>query len=319
MAILRGGRRIGNYDIRLGIPRDRSLDNVEGDKRLGRVQGGNPESTIGRVMGQIAQGEGFARPNRFMVDFILPKGVGVDEIEPEQDLGILFEEEVIRTTKAGELQAQKEIQRGLRAFVEQVDMPGRTLDTTDFTIYGPKRQVVSGHSFSGEITMTVYCDKYLRQRSFFEMWQKAAFDQGTNNVHFYDEYTGGLRIYQLGAFAGNDDKDRVAYGVELFEVFPKTISAVSYSNDAENQIQKISVSLAFRNWINLTMDRSGSYTTGGPYQKPTVIGADKGFIGNILDKLPPELRRAGRDVTNIIRQRVPIGAVTGGKVFPPLF
>ena len=51
MAILRGGRRIGNYDIRLGIPRDRSLDNVEGDKRLKRVQGPTPESTIGRVMG----------------------------------------------------------------------------------------------------------------------------------------------------------------------------------------------------------------------------------------------------------------------------
>ena len=167
--------------------------------------------------------------------------------------------------------------------------------------------------------MTVYCDKYLRQRSFFEMWQKATFDQGTNNVHFYDEYTGGLRIYQLGSFAGNDDKDRIAYGVELFEVFPKTISAVSYSNEAENQIQKISVSLAFRNWINITMDRNGSYTTGGPYQKPVVIGANKGLIGGLIDKLPPELQRAGRQVTNIIRQRVPIGAVTGGRVFPPLF
>ena len=42
-------------------------------------------------------------------------------------------------------------------------MPGRTLDTTDFKIYGPRRQVVTGHSFSGEITMTVYCDKFLRQ------------------------------------------------------------------------------------------------------------------------------------------------------------
>jgi hypothetical protein len=34
MAILRGGRRIGNYDIRVGIPRDRSLDNVNQDPRL---------------------------------------------------------------------------------------------------------------------------------------------------------------------------------------------------------------------------------------------------------------------------------------------
>ena len=56
-------------------------------------------------------------------------------------------------------------------------MPGRNLDTTDFTVYGPRRQIVTGHSFSGEITMSVYCDKYLRQRGFFEMWQKAAFDQ----------------------------------------------------------------------------------------------------------------------------------------------
>lgn len=309
MAILRGGRRIGNYDIRVGFPRDRSLDNVEGDRRLKRVQGPTKETFIGRVMGAVAQGEGFARPTKFMCDFILPTGVAESIVKQETD----------RSTLVGELTAQSEVQRGLRAYVEAVDMPGRTLDTEDFKIYGPRRQIVTGHSFSGEITMTVYCDKYLRQRSFFEMWQKATFDQGTNNVHFYDEYTGGLRIYQLGSFAGNDDKDRIAYGVELFEVFPKTISAVSYSNEAENQIQKISVSLAFRNWINITMDRNGSYTTGGPYQKPVVIGANKGLIGGLIDKLPPELQRAGRQVTNIIRQRVPIGAVTGGRVFPPLF
>ena len=28
MAILRGGRRIGNFDIRLGLPRDKSLIDV---------------------------------------------------------------------------------------------------------------------------------------------------------------------------------------------------------------------------------------------------------------------------------------------------
>ena len=311
MAILRGGRRIGNYDIRVGFPRDRSLDNVEGDKRLSRLQGPNPETFIGRVMAAVSQGEGFARPTKFMCDFVLPKGADA-----------LFEEgrynEIARTTLEGELNNNTEIQRGLRAFVETIDMPGRTLDTTDFTTYGPKRQIVTGHSFSGEITMTVYVDKYLRQRGFFETWQKAAFDQGTNNVHFYDEYTGGVRIYQLGAFAENADRDRISYGVELFECFPKTISAVSYNQGSENEIQKISVSLAFKSWINLTLDQVGSYTVGGGFKKPTVIGADRGLIGNILSKLPKEIQRAGRQVVNVIRQRVPIGAVTGGKIFPPL-
>ena len=314
MAILRGGRRIGPFDIRLGIPRDKSLNDVQGDKRLGRTMGPNPESTIGRMMATIAEGEGFARPSRFMVDFILPRGVKTEFVR----LGL--ENETKRSTLIGQLTEGNKIQRGLRAYVDSVDMPGRNLDTVDLKIYGPKRQIVNGHSFSGEITMSVYCDKYLRQRSFFEMWQKAAFDQVTNNVHFYDEYTGGLRIYQLGAFAGNQDRDRIAYGVELFECFPKTISAVSYGHGQVDEIQKISVTLAFRNWINLTMDKTGSYTTGAPYGKPTVVRAeDNSFLGGLLNKLPPELKRAGRDVVNTIKQRVPIGAVTGGKVFPPLF
>ena len=314
MAILRGGRRIGPFDIRLGIPRDKSLNDVQGDKRLGRTMGPNPESTIGRMLATVAEGEGFARPTRFMVDFILPKGVKTEFVS----LGLKQETE--RSTLIGQLTEGNKIQRGLRAYVDSVDMPGRNLDTVDLKIYGPKRQIVNGHSFSGEITMSVYCDKYMRQRSFFEMWQKAAFDQGTNNVHFYDEYTGGLRIYQLGAFAGNQDRDRIAYGVELFECFPKTISAVSYGHGQTDEIQKISVTLAFRNWINLTMDKTGTYTTGAPFGKPTVIRAeDNSFLGGLLNKLPPELKRAGRDVVNTIKQRVPIGAVTGGKVFPPLF
>ena len=314
MAILRGGRRIGGFDIRLGIPRDKSLNDVQGDKRLGRTMGPNSESFIGRVMATIAEGEGFARPTRFMCDFVLTAGATTEFVS----LGL--KDETGRSTLVGDLTKESKIQRGLRAYIESVDMPGRNLDTVDHKMYGPKQSIVNGHSFSGEISMTVYCDKYLRQRSFFEMWQKAAFDQGTNNVHFYDEYTGGLRIYQLGAFAGNADRDRIAYGVELFEVFPKTISAVSYDQGATDTIQKISVTLAFKSWVNITMDKQGSYTTGGGYQAPTVVRAeDNSFFGSILNKLPPELKRAGRDVVNTIKQRVPIGAVTGGKVFPPLF
>ena len=34
MAILRGGRRIGNFDIRVGLPRDKSLVDIAKDPRL---------------------------------------------------------------------------------------------------------------------------------------------------------------------------------------------------------------------------------------------------------------------------------------------
>ena len=50
MAILRGGTKIFGHDIRIGLPRDRSLDNVNADERLGRKPGGNPETTINRFI-----------------------------------------------------------------------------------------------------------------------------------------------------------------------------------------------------------------------------------------------------------------------------
>ena len=81
MAILRGGKRIGGMDVRIGIPRDKSLDNVAGDPRLKRNQGfglnqlGQPESTIGRYQSMVNEAEGFARKARYYAEFQLPNGV----------------------------------------------------------------------------------------------------------------------------------------------------------------------------------------------------------------------------------------------------
>ena len=312
MAILRGGRRVFGTDIRIGIPRDRSLDNVQGDPRLKRTMG-NPESTIGRFQSKMAEGEGFARPNRFIVDFILPRGI--DEGVDDDGNNFTFQEEIKRTTQ-GELKSELELQRGLRAFCFAAELPGRNIDTAPLKIYGPKREIVYGHSYSQEITLSFYADKFLRQRSFFEQWQNTAMDLGTNNVHFYDEYTGAIRIYALGAFSGDAFRDRIAYGVHLYECYPKTITAVPLNYGTQNEIMQISISFYYRNWSNLSIDEVKKYTVGGGFKKPTVK-FQYGAFGKLLSKLPPEIRRAGRDVVNVIRQRVPIGSVFGGKVFPP--
>jgi hypothetical protein len=315
MAILRGGRRIGNTDIRIGIPRDRSLDNVQGDRRLQRVQG-NPESTIGRFQSKMAEGEGFARPNRFMVDFILPTGLDEQATNEAGADQFTFQEEVQRSTLPGQLQSETELQRGLRAFCFGAELPSRNLDTAPMQVYGPKREIVYGHSYSQEITLSFYADKFMRQRSFFELWQNSAMDLATNNVHFYDEYTGAIRIYALGAFSGDAFRDRIAYGVHLYECYPKTITAVPLNYGTQNEIMQISISFYYRNWSNLSIDEVRNYTVGGGFKKPTVK-YKYGAFGKLLSKLPPEIRRAGRDVVNVIRQRVPIGSVFGGKVFPP--
>ena len=51
-------------------------------------------------------------------------------------------------------------------------------------------------------------------------------------------------------------------------------------------------------------------------------GLDQRFgktFGGLIRKLPPDLRRAGRDVINQAKTRFPIGRIFGGRVFPPFF
>ena len=75
MAILRGGKRIGGIDVRVGIPRDKDALFGRTDPRLKQKPGGNPESVIGKVLAAANEAEGFARNNKFYVEFNPPNAL----------------------------------------------------------------------------------------------------------------------------------------------------------------------------------------------------------------------------------------------------
>ena len=313
MAILRGGRRIGNFDIRLGFPRDRSLDNVEGDPRLKRAPGGGRESTINRFIAQINQGEGLARPNRYLVIFNPPEKYKLGAVGEQQTS---FGPPPYQRFKQYN---QSDLKRNVGMMCNKVTMPSRDISTTAVQTYGPVRDIPVSYGFPGNIECTFYADKFLRQRVFFEEWQKLIYDLGSHDMNFYDDYIGTMDILQLGAFESNDDRDRVTYAVRLYEVYPQTIGSLEYTYGANDQGVSVPVTFNFRSWYNLTSGELADATIGKSFGDVPTIKASKefGLFGGILDKLPPELKRTGRDVLNQVKRSVPIGRVTGGRVFPP--
>ena len=42
--------------------------------------------------------------------------------------------------------------------------------------------------------MQFYVDKFLRQRQFWETWQKKIFNYQTHNMNYYDDYVGSMDI-----------------------------------------------------------------------------------------------------------------------------
>ena len=319
MAILRGGKRIGGYDIRIGIPRDRSLDDVAGDKRLQRRQGGNPETTIGRFQSYVNEAEGFARKARFYAEFALPKGVSNGALFSEgfEDTSLAAQEKQAFPTQSDLLAIQQANGRRVRAFCSSISMPEREMVSKEIR-HGnaPARNFVYDMK-SSSISAQFYADKFMRERSYFELWQKSAMStSSTFNTNYYDNYVANLNIFQLGQFASRQERDDITYGVQLIDCFPTKIGAVEYSHDANN-IQTIDVDFSFRYWINYFIDKQGNIELGSPVGRIPEIKNNRGIFGSLINKLPPELRRAGRDVLNDLRRRVPLGRVTGGRVFPP--
>jgi len=318
MAILRGGVRIGGFDIRLGLPRDRSLDNVENDPRFRQKAGGNPETTMGRVQSYINEAEGFARKARFYVEFNLPKagGAGITNVDTGAELSDGANElETTFKSSAEMIAVQKANARRVQAFCSAISMPERTIEMKEVKHHGPAYKIAIDYK-SADITATFYADKFLRERSYFELWQKAAFSNQSHNFNFYDNYVSDVNIFQLGQFASRNERDDVTYAVKLFDCFPKAISAVEYSYE-NNTVQTFQVTFGFRYWINYFLDRSGNIELGQANFRDVTVKSSFGAFGGLLNKLPPELRRAGVDVLQGLKRRIPIGGITGGRVFPP--
>ena len=115
------------------------------------------------------------------------------------------------------------------------------------------------------------------------------------------------------------DNASVTYGVRLFEVYPQTIGSIDFDYASENAITQVPITLNFRTWANLTIDQVNSAGVGKSEGDVPTIKASKdfGLFSGILGKLPPEFRRAGRDILQTTRRNLPIGRVTGGRLFPP--
>ena len=319
MAIFRGGKRIGPFDIRLGFPRDRSMQNIDNDPRI--RQPANSENTIGRFRAAMASANGYARVARFAVRLFPP--VGLAKLVEEQQEAVYSEGSSEEADKANDKANRaptgkhmndltQSLGRQINIHCDSVSMPGKDLQTQTVQ-YGsaPEQDLVTGHGYGGQINASFYADSFLRERHFFEMWQKMAVNHTTHKAKYYDDYVGKMQIYQL---ASDNLQDQPSYGIEATEVYPLTISAVEYNYGSANAIVKINIGFNYRRWWNM-MDSSitGMDFANSTQTIPDQVEQNRGLFGN----LPPELQRAGRDIFNQARTQLPIGRLTKGKIFPP--
>ena len=188
---------------------------------------------------------------------------------------------------------------------DSISMPAHDLQSEEHVTYDlPPSQIVTGHGFTGTIGASFYADKFLRERHFFELWQKMAVDMRTHRVGYLKDYAGKIQIFQLGSHdEGGGDRDVPTYGIEAIECYPETVSAIEYNYGTTNQVVKINIGFQYKQWFNMTTDAIGSVDFGASSQ--TVHEVKRGAPLGLFGFLPPDLRRTGRELVNNAKNRIP--------------
>jgi hypothetical protein len=289
----------------------------------------NTDNTIGRFRSVMAASEGYARAARFAIrvfppvnleDQIKASGSTVylnGQVQTSNDMsGMNGADAGFAMNSGGKYMNDLLSSYGRQVNIncDTITMPNKQMQTQSVQ-YGsePTRDMVQTHEFPGTIDATFYADKYLRERHFFEAWQRMIVGEHTHKANYYDNYIGKMHIYQLGADS-EISRDMPTYAIEAMEVYPTNIGAIEYGYARANEIVKITVSFAFKYWRNMSSTTQG-LSFGKHTQSPAEI---KSRNSGLFGMLPPELQRVGRDVFSQGRTVLnPIGRIFGGKVFPP--
>ena len=186
-------------------------------------------AALDEVFATFHSEDGYARPSRYEAYFFPP----ISKSQTNVAAQMMGEQMMNGTARKTALRCQT------------FEFPGRNLDTTEDTnIYGPVRNIVSGYSYA-ETTAVFQCSSDMKEKMFFETWQRLAYNPQTWAMQYYNDYSGSIKIFQL------DETDRQRYGIELFECFPKTIAAQALDYSTVNAIQTVSVTFSYRYWKDL--------------------------------------------------------------------
>jgi|TARA_B110000914_G_C15362764_1_gene399343 hypothetical protein len=135
------------------------------------------------------------------------------------------------------------INRTINLHCNTISMPGHNLEQqTQRFGSEPATEIVTSHTFAGNILATFYLDASLETKSWFDKWQELAIDPITHKARYYDDYKdGSMKIFQL-------NNNQRTYGVKCEEVYPATISPIEYGYESTDTIALLSVEFAYRKW-----------------------------------------------------------------------
>ena len=208
----------------------------------------------------MSKAKGFARTSKYAVVITPPTNLGKLIEQAQNEVSPLTTSESTEKNLEGMRSLTRQLGQQLNLHCNSISLPGHDLQAQDMQ-HGsaPGRQMVTSHDYQGTIAATFYLDSHLRERHFFEKWQRMAVNTQTHKANYYDDYIGSMEIFQL------DGNGEITYGIRATEVYPTTLAGIEYAYANSNQIATQAVQFQYRQWFNLTEESIAGYRNSDSY------------------------------------------------------
>lgn len=177
--------------------------------------------------------KGIMRPNRYHVEFNLPRGV-VTELN-----GFVHSQVGAAALRARQLAMNATGSINIKCHTAM--FPQRSLATSErLQNSSPFRTPYSANY--DPVTFSFYADGDGDTRRYLDLWQNTVINVRSNTLNFYNEFVSDIKMWHV-----NETGQRT-YGVHLIEAYPLAVGALDISFANMNNTQNIVGSFAYRRW-----------------------------------------------------------------------
>lgn len=142
---------------------------------------------------------------------------------------------------------ETDLERDMMFRVSQASLPGRTISTSEYKIYGPVQKIPYGATYT-DASFTISLSEDMREKEYFERWQEIiagtnAFGQGRakHSVEYYDTITGTVTIRHYG------EAGQLSSIHTLQEAYPLVIGEVGL-NWSDDAAAEMAITMAFKDY-----------------------------------------------------------------------
>ena len=170
-----------------------------------------------------ARGKYFARPNKYLVEIVPPRG-GTVSVAGQSNVDLSDAGKIIAMCKAS-------------------SVPSREMGVAEVWIQGRKIPIPGDAQFAGTWDLTFYNDEEHNLRKQFEIWIENL-DSYSQHQRGYDAtqyYADQFRISQLDP----EDQTIQLATWEFMHIFPTAISAVDFGSDTNDTVSEFTVTFTY--------------------------------------------------------------------------